>query len=128
MHSGHRDTRVDDFIQKLPEWQQAICVHIRRLVHEAEPEVQETIKRGDRPYFVLAGNICAFQAAKDHINVFIYDPIALDPEGLINQGHDNHTARAIQIYQGQSVPDAAFKRLITAVANNNRAGGWRKLR
>jgi hypothetical protein len=38
-------------------------------------------------------------AAKDHVNVFIYDPIAPDPEGIINQGHNNKTARSIQIYR-----------------------------
>lgn len=89
--------------------------------------MQETIKRGDRPYFVLDGNVCAFQATKDHVNVFIYDPIAPDPHDLINQGQDNSTARSIQIYKDTTLPEQAFKDLIRAVANNNRKGGWRKL-
>jgi hypothetical protein len=42
-------------------------------VHAADPEVTETIKRRDRSYFVLQGNICALLAAKDHVNVFFYD-------------------------------------------------------
>lgn len=42
-----------------------------------------------RPYFVLDGNICALQAAKDHVNVFLYDgAIVPDPEGIITGGHD----------------------------------------
>jgi len=76
---------------------------------------------------VLNGNVCALLATKDHVNVFIYDPIAPDPEGIINQGHDNTTARAIQLYENDTVNESAFKTLIKAVADNNRAGGWRKL-
>jgi len=122
------DQRVDDFMNALPGWQKELCQRVRELFHEAEPKIEETIKRGDRPYFVLQGNICAFQATKDHVNVFIYDPLAPDPEHIVNQGEGNHTARAIQIYEGQSVNESAFKKLITAVADNNRAGGWRKLK
>jgi hypothetical protein len=58
------DPRIDAYIHRLPAWQQAICQQVRELVHAADPEVTETIKRTDQPYFVLAGNICALQAAK----------------------------------------------------------------
>jgi hypothetical protein len=76
------DPRVDAYIQALPDWQQAICREVRDLVHGADEEVTETIKRTDRPYFVLQGNICALLAAKDHVNVFLYDgAIVPDPEG-----------------------------------------------
>ena len=122
------DARIDAFINSLPGWQQDICSKIRVLIHKAEPQIEETIKRGDRPYFVLRGNVCAFQATKDHINIFIYDPIAPDPEHIINQGQGNATARSIQIFQNQPINEEAFKNLIKAVANNNRAGGWRKLK
>ena len=124
---GTRNPQVDAFVNHLPGWQQEVCAKVRALIHEAEPEIQETIKRGDRPYFVLNGNVCAFQATKDHMNVFIYDPIAPDPERLINQGQGNATARSIQIYEGTPLKEQAFKDLIRAVAANNRRGGWRKL-
>lgn len=120
--------QVDAFINDLPYWQRDVCINVRGLIHEAEPEIEETIKRGDRPYFVHQGNICALQATKDHINVFIYDPVAPDPNGIINQGHANETARSIQIYKDDVLDEKAFKALIKAVADNNRAGGWRKLR
>ena len=79
-----KDPRVDAYIDALPEWQQAICREVRDLVHAADPEVTETIKRTVQPYFVLQGNICALLAAKDHVNVFLYDgAIVPDPEGII---------------------------------------------
>ena len=124
----HTDERVDSFIQALPGWQKEICLRVRQLIHEVEPDIEETIKRGDRPYFVLQGNVCAFQATKDHINVFIYDPIAPDPEKIINQGEGNLTARSIQMYRDQQLNEAAFKALVRAVVSNNRSGGWRKLK
>ncbi len=98
------------------------------MTYTADPDVSETIKRTDRPYFVLEGNICALLAAKDPVNIFIYDPIAPDPEGIINQGHGNQTARAIQVHRGETVNKQAFITLIQAVVANNRAGGWRKLK
>lgn len=121
------DPRVDAYIASLPEWQQALCHRVRDLVHAADPAVTETIKRTDRPYFVLDGNICALLGAKDHLNIFIYDPIAPDPAGLINQGQGNSTARAIQIRQGEQIDEPAFTALVRAVIANNRAGGWRKV-
>ena len=121
------DPRVDDYIAALPDWQQVICRRVRDLVHAADPAVTETIKRTNRPYFTLDGNICALLGARTHVNVFIYDPIAPDPEGIINQGQGNLTARAIQIRQGDAINERALLNLFRAVIANNRAGGWRKL-
>ena len=121
------DPRVDDYIDRLPEWQQEICRQVREIVHAADPEVTETIKRSVQPYFVLDGNICALLATKDHVNVFVYDPTVPDPAGLINQGHGNATAKAIQIYRDDVINRPALLDLFRAVIANNRAGGWRKL-
>src|SRR5215212_3266767 len=91
-----RDPRVDEYIDALPDWQQAVCRAVRELVHAADPEVQEAIKRRVQPYFVLDGNVCALLATKDHVNVFLYDgAIVPDPEGIITGGHDNQTARTV---------------------------------
>ncbi|WP_214368136.1 DUF1801 domain-containing protein [Pseudonocardia sp. H11422] len=77
-----------------------MCREVRELVHAADREVVETIKRTRQPYFVLNGNVCALLAAKDHVNVFVYDGgIVPDPEGIITGGHDN-----------------------------NRVGGWRRIK
>jgi hypothetical protein len=119
---------VDSYISSLPEWQQKVCVNVRSLIHKAEPDIVEEIKFKDRPYFTLKGNVCALLATKDHVNVFIYDPIAPDPAGIINQGQGNATARSIQIYKGDTLNEKAFCDLVKAVADNNRSGGWRKLK
>jgi hypothetical protein len=123
------DPRVDGYIGALPAWQQAICREVRDLVHAADPEVTETIKRSVRPYFVLQGNVCALLAAKDHVNVFLYDgAIVPDPEGIITAGHDNKTARAVGIRQGETLNAPALTAMFRQIIANNRAGGWRKLK
>jgi hypothetical protein len=121
------DPRVDAYIDRLPDWQQAICRRVRELVHEADPEIEETIKRTVQPYFVLNGNVAALLATKDHVNVFLYDPIAPDPERIITAGHGNKTGRQIAIYRDEPINERAFVQLIRAIVANNRAGGWRRL-
>jgi hypothetical protein len=123
------DPRVDAFIDALPDWQQQICRHVRELVHAADPEVVETIKRTRQPYFVLDGNVCALLAAKDHVNVFLYDgAIVPDPEGIITAGQDNKTARTVAFMRGDPINDRALTRMFRQIIANNRAGGWRKVK
>ena len=124
-----KDPRVDAYIDGLPDWQQTICEEVRDLVHAADPAVAETIKRRVQPYFVLEGNVCALLAAKDHVNVFLYDGgIVPDPEGVITGGHDNKTARTVAIRKGETVNRRALRRIFEQIIANNRAGGWRKLK
>lgn len=124
-----RDPRVDDYISKLPDWQRAICERLRELIHAADPEVVETIKRTVQPYFVLGGNVCALLAAKDHVNLFLYDGgIVPDPEGIITGGHDNKTARMIALRSEDEINAGALTEMLRQIIANNRAGGWRKLK
>ncbi|HSX47582.1 MAG TPA: DUF1801 domain-containing protein [Patescibacteria group bacterium] len=123
-----KDPRIDKYIESLPLWQQNICQQVREIIHAADKDVIETIKRTNRPYFVLNGNICALLAAKSHVNIFIYDPIAPDPKGLINQGQNNLTARSIQLHENENIDKDALIKLFKDVIKNNKAGGWRLLR
>ena len=102
---------------------------MRELVHAADPDVVETIKRTRQPYFVLQGNICALLAAKDHVNVFLYDgAIVPDPEGIITAGHANKTARTVALRQDETFNAPALLAMFKHIIANNRAGGWRKLK
>jgi hypothetical protein len=124
-----KDARVDAYLDPLPAWQREIFTQVRDLVHAADPEVEETIKRSVQPYFVLDGNICAFLAAKDHVNVFLYDgAIVPDPDGIITAGHDNQTARTVGFRKDEQVNERALLAMFRQIIANNRAGGWRKLK
>jgi hypothetical protein len=127
MPRNNTDPRVDAYIESLPEWQQAICREVRDLAHAADPELVETIKRTRQPYFTLKGNVCALLAAKEWVNIFLYDgAIVPDPEGIITGGHDNKTARTVAIRQGEQINAPALTEMFKQIIANNRAGGWRK--
>jgi len=129
MPRNNTDPRVDAYIDALPGWQQAICRQVRDLVHAADPEVEETIKRTRQPYFTLKGNVCALLAAKGWVNVFLYDgAIVPDPQGIITGGHGNKTARTVAIRQGEKINVPALSAMFKQIIANNRAGGWRKLK
>jgi hypothetical protein len=130
-HEPHyqADPRVDDYIDALPDWQQAICRRLRALIHAADAELVETIKRTVQPYFMLEGNVCALLATKDHVNLFLYDGgIVPDPAGIITAGHENKTARTIAFYRGDAINETALAVMLKQIIANNRAGGWRKLK
>jgi hypothetical protein len=123
------DPRVDAYIASVPGWQQDICREVRTLVHAADPEVSETIKRTKLPYFLLHGNVCALLAAKDHVNVFLYDgAIVPDPDGIITAGHQNETARTVSFREGEAIRAEPLIAMFRAIIANNRAGGWRRLK
>jgi hypothetical protein len=99
------------------------------VIHATDPDVEETIKRSVQPYFVVNGNVCALLAAKDHVNLFLYDgAIVPDPEGIITAGHTNSTARTISYRQGDRIRVRPLKTMLEQIIANNRAGGWRKLK
>ena len=124
-----RDPRVDRYIDRLPAWQQDVCRELRDLIHAADPGIRETIKRTVQPYFVLEGNVCALLAAKDHVNLFLYDgAIVPDPEGIITSGHGNETARTVALRHGDDVNVRALTTMLRQIVANNRAGGWRRLK
>ena len=118
---------VDAYLDSLPEWQRRVCQEVRDLLHQADPGVQETVKRTVLPYFVLQGNIAALQATKDHVNVFLYDPLVADPAGIITRGHEDKTGRQIMVYQGDAINRPALLAIFREIIDHNRAGGWRKL-
>ena len=124
-----KDPRVDKYIDRLPDWQQEICRQVRDLVHAADPEVQETIKRTVQPYFVLDGNIAALLAAKDHVTIFLYDGgIVPDPDEIVTGGHGNETGRMVAVHQGEEVNATALTTYLRQIIKNNRAGGWRRIK
>jgi hypothetical protein len=129
MDTYQRDPGVDAYLAALPDWQRDLCRRLRDLIHTADPDVREVVKRRVQPYFVLDGNVCALLATKDHVNLFVYDGgIVPDPHGLVTGGHDNTTARTIAFWEGDPVDEPALLEFLRQIVANNRAGGWRRIR
>jgi hypothetical protein len=78
---------------------------------------------------VLEGNVCALLAARDHVNLFLYDgAIVPDPAGIITAGHENKTARTMAVREGELVNAPALIAMLRQIIANNRAGGWRRIK
>lgn len=129
MVTTSRHPGVDAYLAGLPPWQRELAERLRALVHAVDPAVEETVKRRGQPYFVLEGNVCALLAARDHLNLFLYDgAIVPDPDGIITGGHGNSTARTIAFREGDPVPEAALTAMLRQLVADNRAGGWRAIK
>lgn len=77
------DLRVDDYIAKAPEFAKPILTHLRELVHQASPLIQETIKWGF-PFFEYKGSVCNMAAFKQHCNFgFWRSSMLSDPQGIL---------------------------------------------
>src|SRR6185295_7046083 len=78
---GVKDQRVDAFIKKAADWQQPILNHLRNVVHEACPEVEEAIKWGS-PSFMYKGMMCGVDAFKERVTFGFW-------KGQLIFGYDN---------------------------------------
>jgi len=68
---GKRDPRIDAYIDKQAEFARPILTHVRELVHEACPDVEETVKWG-APHFDYKGVLCGMAAFKQHCNFILW--------------------------------------------------------
>ncbi len=59
------DPRIDAYIAQAAPFAQPILGHLRKLVHQAEPQIAETIKWG-MPFFECGGIVCHMAAFKSH--------------------------------------------------------------
>ena len=122
------DPRVDEYIDALPAWQQAICHEVRDLVHAADPEVDETIKRTRPAVLRAAGQrLRAARHEGPRQRVPLRRRIDPDPEGIITGGHDNETGRTVAVDEDEPLNAPALTAMFQQIIANNRAGGWRKL-
>ena len=79
------------------------------------------------PYFVCHGTVAALQGTKHHVNVFLYDPLISDPQGIVTDGHEGKTGRQIKLREGDELNRDALTAIIREIVAHNRAGGWRRL-
>jgi len=82
------DSRVDTYIEKSADFAKPILTHLRNLVHQASPELKETIKWGC-PFFDHQGPVCQIAAFKQHCAFgFWKEKLMVDPHQILNQQPD----------------------------------------
>ncbi|MBA4751980.1 MAG: DUF1801 domain-containing protein [Sphingopyxis sp.] len=118
--------RIDAKIKGLGDWRGATLAKLRALIHEADPEVEETVKwqkpsnPAGVPVWEHAGILCTGETYKDKVKLTFAKGAALaDPAKLFNSSLDGKVRRAIDLFEGDDVDAAAFKALVRAAVAAN---------
>lgn len=115
---------IDERIAGLGDWRGETLARMRKLIHEADPEVVETWKWMGTPVWERGGIICTGETYKAKVKLTFAKGASLnDPSKLFNSSLDGNVRRAIDIGEGEEVDADAFKTLIRAAIALNVSGG-----
>jgi hypothetical protein len=118
-------TFIDAKIKELADWRGQTLARVRKLIHEADPEIIEERKwvkptSAGTPIFSHAGIVCTGETYKSVVKLTFAKGAALDdPAGLFNSSLDGNVRRAIDIHEGEKINEAALKNLIRAAVALN---------
>jgi hypothetical protein len=120
---------IDARLAEIGGWRAEALAQVRALIHEADPDVLETVKwrkpgnPNGVPVWEHAGIICTGEVYKASVKLTFAQGAALpDPAGLFNGGFGGNTRRVIDLAQGAMLDPAAFKALVRAAVTHNLAG------
>ena len=111
---------IDGKIKDLGDWRGKTLAIVRKVIHEADPEILEEWKWMGTPVWSHGGVICTGETYKNVVKMTFAKGAALqDPSGLFNSSLDGNVRRAIDIHEGDKVDEAALKDLIRAAVALN---------
>src|SRR5436305_8248947 len=119
---------IDEKIKELGDWRGKTLAKVRKIIHEADPEIVEEVKwvkptSPGTPVFSHGGIVCTGETYKKVVKMTFAKGAALkDPSGLFNSSLDGNVRRAIDIHEGDKVNEAALKDLIRAAVALNLKG------
>jgi hypothetical protein len=107
-------------IASLTDWRGETLARARALIHEADPQVEETWKWRGVPVFEHDGIICTGETYKSVVKLtFLRGASLEDPAKLFNSSLEGNARRAIDIREGETIPSEGFKALIRAAVALN---------
>jgi hypothetical protein len=117
---GAASANITKRIQELGDWRGETLAHVRKLIHDADPDIEEEWKWMGTPVWSHDGIVCTGESYKQVVKLTFARGAALeDPKALFNSSLEGNVRRAIDIREGEAIDEAAFKRLIrVAVAAN----------
>jgi hypothetical protein len=110
-------------IQELGDWRGETLAHVRHLIHDADPDIQEEWKWMGTPVWSDEGGVCTGESYKQVVKLTFFRGASIkDPTKLFNSSLEGNTRRAIDLREGDKINEAAFTQLIhAAVAANSAA-------
>jgi hypothetical protein len=114
-------------IEELGDWRGETLAHVRQLIHDADPDIEEEWKWRGVPVWSHDGIVCTGESYQQVVKLTFARGAAIeDPKKLFNASLEGNTRRAIDLREGEKVDEAAFMQLIqTAVAANAAARAQR---
>ena len=114
-------------IQELGDWRGETLAHVRQLIHDADPDIQEEWKWMGTPIWSHDGGVCTGESYTQVVKLTFFRGASIkDPKKLFNSSLEGNTRRAIDLREGEKINEAAFKQLIrAAVAANSAARAQR---
>lgn len=110
---------IDARIAELRDWRGPMLARVRALIHAADPEVVEEWKWAV-PVWSHGGILCTGEAYQKAVKLTFPKGASLpDPAGLFNASLEGATRRALDIHEGDTIPEEAFKALIQAAVALN---------
>src|SRR3979409_2411332 len=109
-------------IQELGDWRGETLAHVRQLIHDADPDIEEEWKWRGVPVWSHDGIVCTGESYKEVVKLtFARGASIEDPKKLFNSSLEGNTRRAIDLREGEKINEAAFKQLIRAAGAANSA-------
>jgi len=118
---------IDERIKELGDWRGNTLAHLRKLIHEADPDIVEEWKwvkptRPGTPVFSHDGIVCTGESYKEVVKLtFARGASIADPKKLFNSSLEGNVRRAIDVREGEKINEAAFRQLIRAAVAANSA-------
>jgi len=120
---------IDGRIKELGDWRGKMLARVRKLIHDADPEIVEEWKWMGTPVWSHGGIVCTGETYKNVVKMTFAKGAALkDPASLFNSSLDGNVRRAIDIHQSDKIDRAALKELIRAAVALNLQGSKPKPR
>jgi hypothetical protein len=117
---------ITNQFEGLSDWRGRLLIQLRRLIHEADPDITEEWK-WDSAVWTHKGMLCSASPFKDHVKLNFFKGASLnDPKGLFNAGLEAKATRAIDFGEGDSIDEPGVKELIRAAVDYNLSGGMKK--
>jgi len=114
---------IDAKIKGLGDWRGKMLAKVRKIIHQADPEIVEEWKWMGTPIFSHGGIVCTGETYKSVVKMTFAKGAALDdPSGLFNSSLEGNTRRAIDIREGEKIDKAALKDLVRAAVALNLEG------
>ena len=111
---------IDEKIKELGDWRGKTLAHLRKLIHDADPHIQEEWKWMGTPVFSHDGIVCTGETYKQVVKLtFARGASIEDPKKLFNSSLEGNVRRAIDLREGEKIDEAAFKQLIRAAVALN---------